>query len=167
MAVTARRHPGTAGKPWRTISHAAASVAPGDTVTIHGGSYLESVRVRVTGDAGRPIVFRGASGEKVTMDGNVRQLSYAFALFNKKHVKLDNLRFREIREGSRISGGVVLRNSDFTGVSRCCYDGRSAGYTPHFIQAVNCRNLSLRNCFIRGVQRDGIDSCPGLRFVIR
>jgi parallel beta-helix repeat protein len=54
---------------FRTISEAAARVAPGDTVLIHGGVYREHVRVEARGTAGRPICFMAAPGERVVVTG--------------------------------------------------------------------------------------------------
>jgi hypothetical protein len=54
---------------FRTISEAAARVAPGDTVLIHGGVYREHVRVEASGTAGRPICFMAAPGERVVVTG--------------------------------------------------------------------------------------------------
>ena len=50
-------NPGDAAAPWRTIQHAASSVSPGDTVTIHAGTYQESVNVSRSGASGSPITF--------------------------------------------------------------------------------------------------------------
>ncbi|MBM4079217.1 MAG: DUF1565 domain-containing protein, partial [Planctomycetes bacterium] len=44
--------PGTAEKPFRTISQAAKSVKAGDTVIIKAGTYRESVRIRRAGEKG-------------------------------------------------------------------------------------------------------------------
>ncbi len=48
---------GDVAAPWRTIQHAASSVSPGDTVTIHPGTYQESVNVSHSGSSGSPITF--------------------------------------------------------------------------------------------------------------
>ena len=50
-------NPGDTTAPWRTIQHAASNVSPGDTVTIHPGSYQESVNVSRSGASGSPITF--------------------------------------------------------------------------------------------------------------
>lgn len=56
-------NPGTLAAPFRTIQRAAGAVAPGDTVTIHAGTYTGFV-VNARGTAGAPIAFVG--------DGDVR-----------------------------------------------------------------------------------------------
>jgi parallel beta-helix repeat protein len=54
---------------FRTIGEAAARVAAGDTVVIHGGTYREHVVVEVSGTAERPIRFEAAPGERVVVTG--------------------------------------------------------------------------------------------------
>ena len=61
---------GTAAAPWRTIQRAADAVAPGDTVSIHAGSYPGFV-VTARGTEAAPIAFVG--------DGDVRILGAATA----------------------------------------------------------------------------------------
>ncbi len=61
---------GSSSSPLRSISAAAAKAGPGDTVTIRAGTYRESVVPPRSGEAGRPIVFRGAPGERVVIDGS-------------------------------------------------------------------------------------------------
>jgi hypothetical protein len=48
---------GDIAAPWRTIQHAASSVNPGDTVTIHAGIYVESVNVFRGGTDGSFVTF--------------------------------------------------------------------------------------------------------------
>lgn len=65
-------HPGTAEKPWKTITRAgvAKELKPGDEVIIKGGLYRESVLIAVAGQEGKPITFRGAPGEWVEIRGS-------------------------------------------------------------------------------------------------
>lgn len=60
---------GTATAPWRTISHAARQVKPGDTVLIHQGVYREWVAPSVSGTPDAPITFAGAPSEEVVLSG--------------------------------------------------------------------------------------------------
>ncbi|NLA80995.1 MAG: DUF1565 domain-containing protein, partial [Chloroflexi bacterium] len=157
---------GSGGKdsPWRTISHAACMAKAGDTVLVYGGTYRESVRIRATGDIGRQLTIAAVPGEKAWLDGNVRQLNFAFSAWNKKHVTLDGFYFREIRESGQLgTAGIVLINADHITINRGFYDGRSAGYTPGFVRAVNCANLTLSNSFTtRAFHGMSFNSCPDL-----
>ena len=48
--------PGTLAAPWRTVQHAADVVGPGDTVTVHAGTYL-GFALDQSGTASAPIAF--------------------------------------------------------------------------------------------------------------
>ena len=68
---------GTAARPYGTISKAASVVKPGDTVTVHGGTYREWVKP-VKGGTGEDnrITFRAAPGERVVVKGSERITSW-------------------------------------------------------------------------------------------
>jgi hypothetical protein len=63
-------NPGSSEKPFKTIQAAAQVAQPGDTVTVHGGTYRETVIPAKSGEAGKPIVFHAAQGEQVLVDGS-------------------------------------------------------------------------------------------------
>ncbi len=61
---------GTLAAPWRTIQHAADSLASGDTVYVRGGVYSERVRVNVSGTKdGGYITFAAYANETPILDG--------------------------------------------------------------------------------------------------
>jgi hypothetical protein len=63
-------NPGTLGSPWRTIQHAANTVAAGDTVFVRAGVYNEHVNVPVSGNATAGYTtFQSYPGETATVDG--------------------------------------------------------------------------------------------------
>jgi len=53
----------------RTIGEAAAHLAPGDTLLLHGGVYREVVALDKSGTAEQPITVRAAEGESVILTG--------------------------------------------------------------------------------------------------
>lgn len=57
------------GAAFKTIQHAADLVSPGDIVEVAGGIYKEVINIRTGGESGNKIVFRAASGESPTLDG--------------------------------------------------------------------------------------------------
>jgi hypothetical protein len=61
--------PGTAESPFRTIAKAAALARPGDTVTVHEGTWREWVSPARGGSEFRRITYRAAPGEKVIISG--------------------------------------------------------------------------------------------------
>ena len=63
--------PGTESKPFKTIMAAAKIAQPGDTITVHEGTYRESINPPRggTSDAKR-IVYQAAPGEKVVIKGS-------------------------------------------------------------------------------------------------
>ncbi len=66
-------HDGSAARPLRTISAAAALAGPGDVITVHQGVYRERVsppRGGTGGDPGQRITYQAAPGEKVVIKGS-------------------------------------------------------------------------------------------------
>src|SRR5262249_8155450 len=61
---------GDAAHPFLTVNHAAQVAQPGDTVTVHAGTYRERVDPARGGTAAQPIVYRAADGEAVAIKGS-------------------------------------------------------------------------------------------------
>jgi alpha-N-arabinofuranosidase len=61
---------GSSGSPLKTIQAAANKAQPGDTVTVHAGTYREEINPPRGGVEGKPIVFQAAPGEKVVIKGS-------------------------------------------------------------------------------------------------
>ena len=62
-------NPGSLSRPFQTIQHAALLAQPGDTVSVRGGTYYETVTPPRSGLPGRTINFEAYNGEAVTIDG--------------------------------------------------------------------------------------------------
>src|SRR5690606_18171991 len=52
----------TPDSAWRSVKAAASRLQPGDTLLLLEGTYPESVWMRVSGEAGRPITIASAPG---------------------------------------------------------------------------------------------------------
>ena len=61
--------PGTRGAPWRTLTHAAKALQPGDTCFVREGVYRESVKLTQSGTPEAPIRFLGWPGERAVICG--------------------------------------------------------------------------------------------------
>jgi hypothetical protein len=149
---------------WRNISHAVLKAKAGDTVQIHGGNYLEKVRVGTTGDNGQRFTIKATPGEKVFLDGGAL-LSQGFVLSGKSHVSIDEIRFAGFKnDHSKPTGGIVARDCPELLISRCFYDGRQPPrYAPPFINARNCINLTMENCVVlRGFSGFRFERCHNL-----
>ncbi len=71
---------GSAGAPWdlATALRGPASVAPGDTIWLHGGAYGNGTTIfesRLRGTASAPIVVRQYPGERATVNGGIATYS--------------------------------------------------------------------------------------------
>lgn len=62
-------NPGTKQSPFRSLQHAADVAQPGDTVFVRGGTYAETVAIKTSGTASKPITFMAFPGETPVIDG--------------------------------------------------------------------------------------------------
>lgn len=60
---------GSFESPWRTITHGASHLVPGDTMYVRQGSYNEVATVSVSGTSVQPIVIANYPGESPVVDG--------------------------------------------------------------------------------------------------
>ncbi len=132
----------SAASAFRTPAKAASVAGPGDTIVVGGGEYPETVWVRSTGTADRPVTFRSASGEKVSIR--------TFRMVGKEHVRLD---------GFYISEQIEVVGCSDLAVTRCFARGP-------LLQARNSRDVLVKNCVstsgypFHGVQ---VINSPGFR----
>ena len=63
---------GSLGHPWRTISKALRSAAPGEAVYLRSGTYPEWVSARRSGTARNPVSLRAYPGERAVMTGRLK-----------------------------------------------------------------------------------------------
>lgn len=60
-------NPGTLSAPYKTLAKASSQLKPGDTCILRAGTYRETLVPAASGEAGKPIVYRAAPGEKVVL----------------------------------------------------------------------------------------------------
>jgi hypothetical protein len=60
---------GSEAKPWRTVQYALKRLKPGDTLSLRGGVYHESVHLVRSGTANAPITIASHPGELAILDG--------------------------------------------------------------------------------------------------
>jgi hypothetical protein len=113
---------GSSRTPWLTIQHAASSAVPGTTVNIRGGVYKESVRVEVSGEPCKPIIFRSAPGETAIVDGSGLRPTPRdgdesdlglFTLQNRSDVTIQGFELRSFTTQSteEVPAGIVVRGA--------------------------------------------------------
>lgn len=69
---------GTEQDPWRTLARAAQALAPGETLVLRGGVYLErDVPLSLAGTAVAPITIRNHPGEQPIVDGGFAEFRTA------------------------------------------------------------------------------------------
>lgn len=96
--------------PFLTIGKAAAVAQPGDTVTVHGGTYREWVKPPRGGkDENSRIVYRAAAGEEVLIKGSEQITSWVHQGDGVWMVELPNRFFGDYNPYAlTISGGWLL-----------------------------------------------------------
>jgi hypothetical protein len=60
---------GAKSAPWKTLGKAGAVAGAGDTVYLREGTYRETLKPDKSGEAGKPVRFLAAPGEKVLLSG--------------------------------------------------------------------------------------------------
>lgn len=132
---------------FRTVNRAADAARAGDTVLIGQGKYVETVRIRATGDVGRPITFKAAPGERVDFDGQRRMITVAFAVNAKHHLRFDGLYFHQFNNGGWESVFNIFDSSHIH-VTRSMMNGHGGGIAPQMIRTDRCSDILLKNCVI-------------------
>jgi len=117
-------NPGTPQQPLRTVRHAAELAVAGDTVVIGKGVYSEVVSVPHSGEAGRPITFRGEPARAAVLDAtNAGRYYGIFEVRRKSHIVVEGL---TVRNGLRGPCGYVAFESDHV-TFRNCLTSNTAG----------------------------------------
>lgn len=71
-------NPGTAGYPFKTVQHAVDLAQPCQTIALRAGTYNESVRLKSSGTAEKPITLTGFYGETAVINGGTNPAVFAY-----------------------------------------------------------------------------------------
>jgi len=98
-------NPGSLSAPWRTIQHAANSVAAGDTVYVRAGVYNEYVSIPVSGSATAGyLTFSSYPGELAIVDGTGLSIPNGqwglFTIQSQSYIVINGFEIRNYKTGS-------------------------------------------------------------------
>jgi hypothetical protein len=105
---------GTQADPFRGLVAADAAAQPGDVILLQGGRYLGSVALKKSGEAERPIVWRGVDVDQVILDGAGKDESLGFS--GQSFLHFENLSFTGANQGCIKTYGsqdIVVRRCKF------------------------------------------------------
>lgn len=111
---------GSINNPWdlQTALNHPASVLPGDTIWLRGGTYNGRFTSMLTGSVGAPILVRAYPGENVKLDGNKNLLPQILVLAGKPWGNPSILGSAETRERQIISVSDPFVTGDLRIVSK-------------------------------------------------
>jgi hypothetical protein len=168
--------------PWRTVEHAIAGIAPGETVVIAGGLYRIPDGL-LFGPAGRDhatmTTFRARSGERVLFTSATGEPPHGVNF--RDYVRLDGLWFGGARtpdvgsecsmENSEIGQAFFVGNTDseiargkqLVGCTIFGYTGLMLGTSEDMLFEGNRFVLDGRNCYSHGIYLSGGADNPDQR----
>ncbi len=127
---------GNASAPWATIGRATSAAQAGDTIVIHGGTYVHSSRILFarSGTAGNPITLTARSGDTVLISGsgtNVLNLQF------RSHITVRDLAFTSTSTAVGASM-VYMENTDHCEFHDCRFSGMPAEYGRENTAVIRC-----------------------------
>lgn len=116
-------NPGKINQPWRTIQHAADTVAAGDTVLIRNGVYNEQIIISHGGDpANGYIVFSAYPSETPVIDGKGVNTGNNGFVLQASFIKITGLEFRNWPDN-----GICSWSAGYLEISDCKIHDGGAG----------------------------------------
>jgi hypothetical protein len=106
---------GSSAAPWKTIQKAADTMQPGDTCTVHAGTYREWVKPARGGTSeSARIVYRAAQGQQVSIKGSEAVTSWTSAGTNVWKAVVPNSTFGSFNPySSTISGSYMTYGQSY------------------------------------------------------
>jgi hypothetical protein len=110
--VATRNCGGGAAHAYASLSRAATTALPGNTVSIRGGVYQEILAPARSGAPGQPITFRAHGAEPVQLSS---PSGIALNLVSRSHITVEGLAISNASGWGRLENsiGVVIRNNRF------------------------------------------------------
>lgn len=143
----------SADTPWKTLAHATATLAAGETAQVTAGSYGETdLMFATSGTLDQPIALVAGPGGAVVVDGTGLDSALGGLAIDQDHIVVEGLTFQGHAHGigtyhpdpTRLIRGVVLRDLV---VRDNAYDG---------MHLSNARDFAVVNVEATGNRGDGI-----------
>ncbi len=166
--IASDKNPGTENMPWKTISHAARIVKPGDIVMIKAGEYIESdfhtpdltstigcepgtigIYINVSGTFSRPIKFMAYPGDRVVIKAKKLPLLIRHA----NNIIINGLIFESLHMDHGDAAVVMLEANNCI-INKCEIIGHFINTNDNHpgIYLKHCKNITISNCKIHGTQ---------------
>ena len=175
-------NPGTAPKPWKTISKAAATLQAGDTVYVSEGTYRERVVPRLSGGPGHPITYAAVKEGTVTLDGAdvvlPDDLAGVFEINSRSWITVNGFRIVNAGPNRDSAGIMVIASSDViikncitsrtvssgigvwagrrVTVEGCRVDLAGSGGYQESITVAATDGFEVRGCLVSDCRKEGI-----------
>ncbi|HRJ09496.1 MAG TPA: right-handed parallel beta-helix repeat-containing protein [Prosthecobacter sp.] len=112
-------HDGSSSHPWRTLTHAAAQLQPGDTLLVRGGSYAERLVLNgKNGTESQPVTIRNAEGHAPVVDGQTLTVPSGgiqglVAFLNCSHLRFEGIEVANFvtSAAARIPAGIHIEGA--------------------------------------------------------
>jgi len=161
--------PGTLGRPWATLQHAADVAEAGETIFLRGGVYNESVVIDRGGVPGAPIVFAAYANETPVLDGTGMGAAQGIDIGEADWLTFEGLVVRNFGAFGFVawgeSDGITLRRMEFSGVETAVkFQAGGTGDSPA------AEDLLLEDIYAHDYSGSGFDCGPGgpcVRLTIR
>ena len=174
--------PGTAERPWKSLTKAAETAGPGDIVLIRDGLYRERVLVKTGGTAEKPICFQAAPGAHVVLTGADRLTGWQrvegdrpvyqvpwphrFITWSRHNTHPDDVYHRLIGRCEQVAiEGYLLRQVLET--SQLAPGTFSVDLSNQVLQAWDPANRDLNKVFVEGSARQEILRVEGAHVQVR
>jgi hypothetical protein len=174
--------PGSAERPWKSLTKAAEKAEAGDIVLIRDGVYRERVLVGTSGTAEKPIRFQAAPGAHVVLTGADRLTGWQrvegerpvyrvpwphrFIIWSRHNAHPDDLYHRLIGRCEQVAvDGYLLRQVPET--SQLAPGTFSVDPSNHILQVWDPANRDLNKVFVEGSTRQEILRVEGAYVQVR